>query len=96
DANLVFVCLHENASSFFENLLKEHFESDHLENDFPNIKTSWSEKEETSELFEITKRLVIFNQTSLKKELKIFFYFCDLIIFPDNLFLGYPSLGLTV
>jgi len=96
DTNLVFVCLQKNATSFFENLLKEHFKADCLDNDFPNMKISWQEKEKVSELAEITKRLASFPQASLKKELKIFFYFCDLIIFSDNLFLGYPVLRLKV
>lgn len=89
DLNLIFLCLHIKATKFFENMLKREFAQDNLAKYFPMIKVEWSSREKVDDTLNITRRLKAANQPSLKKEIRNFFYFCDLIIFTDNLFVGY-------
>lgn len=89
DANLIFLCLHTRATRFFENILSNQFDDDMLDKHFPTIKVKWSLRREVADTIDITRRLRAANQTGLKKEIKNLFYFCDVIIFADTLFVGY-------
>lgn len=84
DYNLVFMPLHKNAAQFFEKILSIQFKGTR------NIKIRWQDRNNVQDTINITKELFMMPSYTLKKELKNFFYFSDLIITKNNLFFGRP------
>jgi len=82
DHNLVFMPIHKNADRFFEKILNIQFKRTH------NLKIKWQDRNTIQDTADITRELFATPSYTLKKELKNFFYFSDLIITKNNLFLG--------
>jgi len=82
DYNLVFMPLHKNADRFFEKILNIQFKRTH------HLKIKWQERNTVQDTADITRELFTTPSYTLKKELKNFFYFSDLIVTKNNLFLG--------
>lgn len=86
DYNLVFMPLHKNATRFFEKIINIQLREIKNNSLLPKIK--WKNRVDIHDTLDITKKLFLIPPFLLKKELKNFFYFSDLIITSKNLFLG--------
>ncbi len=86
DYNLVFMPLHKNATQFFEKIINIQLRK--IKNNGLTSKIRWKNRVNIHDTLDITKNLSLIPPFVLKKELKNFFYFSDLIITPENLFLG--------
>jgi len=84
DYNLVFMPIHKNSTQFFEKILNIQFRV----NKKAVEKIKWRDRTEVHDTVNITKQLFEIPSFVLKKELKNFFYFSDLIVTPKNLFFG--------
>jgi hypothetical protein len=78
--------LHKNATQFFEKIINIQFRE--MGNNKLAPKIRWKNRVKINDTFDITKNLFLTPPFILKKELKNFFYFSDLIITSENLFLG--------
>lgn len=80
DYNLVFAPKDSKAGDFFKKIIKIQTGD--------GLKFDLSARKTIEDTIEITEKLFEKGPFRLKKELKNIFYFCDLIITPDNLFVG--------
>jgi hypothetical protein len=96
DANLVFMnpliesYNGKTPSSWFEDQLRIQFRCDGLEEKFGLMRLKWPDRRNDSDTLNITERLNKVEDVTLSKTIKNFFYFCDLIVFSDTLFVGKP------
>lgn len=86
DYNLVFMPLHKNATQFFEKIINIQLRE--TKNNKFISKIRWKNRVNIHDTFDITKKIFLIPPFVLKKELKNFLYFSDLIITPENLFFG--------
>lgn len=82
DTNLVMYFNNKNASIYWEKIIALE-----LVRDKNSLK--WTSRTSPEKTLELTKALSQKDMFQMKKELKNFFYFCDLILTQDNLFLGF-------
>lgn len=80
DYNLVFSPQNKKSSEFFMKIIKEE-----IGDGYP---LNAEERLKIEDTIIITKKLFENGPFKLKKEIKNIFYFCDLIVTPDNLFVG--------
>lgn len=99
DYNFVFLDLLErternrSASKWFENQIKMQFNNDNVsKQDFP-LKLEFNSRKGVEDTMNITKRIANVKPYTLNKTIKNFFFFCDLIVFSDNLFVGKPLIS---
>lgn len=85
DYNLIFMPTHENATRFFEKIITTQLREIETTD---SLRICWKDRKNIKDTLDITKNLFLIPPFMLKKELKNFFYFADLIITPENLFLG--------